>query len=111
VTFGTDWAVASLNPLETIYAAATRTPLDGSAPHGWHPEQRVTVSEAIRCCTIESAYAQFQEHRKGSITSGKLADIVVLSEDLLDIDPMKIKDVSVDMTIVGGQIVYQKESE
>jgi predicted amidohydrolase YtcJ len=110
VAFGSDWPVVPLNPMETIYAAVTRIPLDGSCPSGWIPEQCVTVEEAIRCYTAESAYAEFQERRQGSIAPGKLADLVVLSENILEIDPKSIKDVKIDMTVVGGRIVYQREA-
>jgi hypothetical protein len=109
VAFGSDWPVAPLSPLLGIYAAVTRATLDGKHPEGWFPEQRLTVEEALRAYTQGSAYAAFQENEKGSITPGKLGDVVVLSDDLFTIPPAKIKDAHVVMTIVGGKIVYSTE--
>jgi hypothetical protein len=109
VAFGSDWPVAPLSPILGIYAAVTRATLDGKHTGGWFPEQRLTVEEALRAYTQGSAYAAFQENEKGSITPGKLGDVVVLSDDLFTIPPAKIKDTYVVMTIVGGRIVYQVE--
>ncbi|MDX9713130.1 MAG: amidohydrolase [Ignavibacteriaceae bacterium] len=106
--FGTDWYVAPLNPLLGIYAAVTRRTLDGNNPDGWIPEQKITVEDAIKCYTLNSAYASFEEKIKGSIETGKLADLVVLSDDILSIDPVKIKDTEVIMTIFDGKIIYKK---
>ena len=107
--FGSDWTVAPLSPLLGIYAAVTRRTLDGAHPGGWFPEQKITVPEAIEAYTINNAYAAFEEAEKGSITPGKLADFVVLSDDILTIDPVKIENVTVDMTILGGNIIYQRK--
>lgn len=106
LAFGTDWDVAPLNPMLTIYAAVTRATLDGKNPNGWFPEQKLSVAEAVEAYTMGSAYAEFQDAEKGSITSGKLADMVLLSDDIFKIDPAKIRDVKVLKTIVGGKIVY-----
>jgi len=108
ICFGTDWYVAPLNPLLGIYAAVTRRTLDDKNPDGWIPEQKISVEDAIKCYTINSAYASFEENIKGSIEVGKLADLIVLSEDILTIDPVKIKDVEVEMTIFDGKIIYKK---
>ncbi len=107
LAFGTDWPVAPLEPLTSLYAAITRATLDGRHPNGWHCEQKLTVAEAIEAYTLGSAYAEFQEKRKGSITVGKLADVVLLSDDLFSIDPNAIREVRVELTVVGGRIVYQ----
>jgi predicted amidohydrolase YtcJ len=106
LAFGTDWDVAPLNPLLTVYAAVTRATLDGKNPNGWFPEQKLTVEEAVEAYTMGSAYAEFQEREKGSITPGKLADVVLLSDDIFSIDPVKIRDVKVLKTIVGGRLVW-----
>jgi len=106
LAFGTDWDVAPLNPMLTLYAAVTRATLDGKNPNGWFPEQKLTLQEAIEAYTMGSAYAEFQEKEKGSITQGKLADMVLVSDDLFKIDPTKIRDAHVLTTIVGGRIVY-----
>ena len=107
LAFGSDWPVAPLNPLLGIYAAVTRATLDGRNPGGWFPEQRLTVEEALRAYTQGSAYASFQENVKGTISEGMLADVVVLSEDLFRIPLEKIQDARVDITIVGGRVVYE----
>ncbi len=109
LAFGTDWPVAPLNPLLGIYAAVTRATLDGKHPDGWFAEQKLTLEEALSAYTAGSAYAAFQENEKGSISPGKLADVVVLSDDLFSIPPEKIKDVQVVLTVVGGRVVYQKK--
>jgi predicted amidohydrolase YtcJ len=106
LAFGTDWTVAPLNPMLGLYAAVTRATLDGKHPNGWVPEQRITIQEAIEAYTLGSAYAEFQEKEKGSITPGKLADLVLVSDNLLKIDARAIRDVRVEMTMVGGKIVY-----
>jgi predicted amidohydrolase YtcJ len=106
LAFGTDWSVAPLNPLFGVYAAVTRATLDGKNPNGWFPEQKLTVAEAVRAYTMGSAYAEFQENGKGSIAAGKLADMVLLSDDIFTIDPVKIRDVKVTTTIVGGKVVW-----
>ena len=107
VCFGSDWTVAPLHPLGGIHAAVTRRTLDGRNPDGWIPAQKLTVEEALRCYTINNAYASFEEHVKGSITPGKLADMVVLSDDILAIPPERIADVHVQMTVVDGSIVFR----
>jgi predicted amidohydrolase YtcJ len=106
LALGTDWDVAPLNPMPTLYAATTRATLDGKNPGGWFPEQKLTIKEAIEGYTLGSAYAEFQETEKGSITAGKLADMVVLSEDILQIDPVKIRDVKILQTWVGGKLTF-----
>jgi predicted amidohydrolase YtcJ len=106
LAFGTDWEVAPLDPLLTVYAAVTRATLDGKNPNGWFPEQKLTVAEAVEAYTMGSAYAEFQENEKGSITPGKLADMVIISDDIFTIDAAKIREAKVLETIVGGRIVF-----
>jgi predicted amidohydrolase YtcJ len=106
LAFGTDWDVAPLNPLLGVYAAVTRATLDGKNPNGWFPEQKLTVAEAVEAYTMGSAYAEFQEKEKGSITPGKLADMVLLSDDIFSIPPEKIRDVRVLKTFVGGKLIF-----
>ncbi len=110
LAFGTDWDVAPLNPMLGLYAAVTRATLDGKNPNGWFPEQKLTVAEAVEAYTMGSAYAEFQEKEKGSITPGKLADIVILSDDIFKIDPVKIRDVKVLKTIVGGKLIWDEDA-
>jgi predicted amidohydrolase YtcJ len=106
LAFGTDWNVAPLNPMLGLYAAVTRATLDGKNPDGWFPEQKLSIAEAVEAYTMGSAYAEFQEKDKGSITPGKLADMVLLSDDVFAIDPVKIREVKILTTWVGGQIVW-----
>jgi len=106
LAFGTDWPVAPLDPMLTLYAATTRATLDGKYPQGWFPEQKVSIQDAIAAYTMGSAYAEFQEHDKGSIEPGKLADMVLLSQDVLTIAPDAIRDTHVLKTWVGGLEVY-----
>ena len=108
LAFGTDWTVAPLNPLLSIYAAVTRRTLDGKNPKGWVPEQRISVEEAVRAYTVGSAYAEFQEGAKGSISAGKLADLVILSRDIFKIDPIDIENTRVLMTILDGRVIYEE---
>ena len=106
LAFGTDWSVAPLSPMWSIYAAVTRATLDGKNPEGWVPEQKLTVAEAVEAYTMGSAYAEFQDKDKGSITAGKLADFVVLSDDIFRIPPAQVKNVKVEATYMGGKLVY-----
>ena len=109
LSFGSDWTVAPLNPILGIDAAVTRRTTDGANPEGWFPEQKITVEEAIEAYTLTSAYASFEDHIKGSIAPGQLADMVVLAEDILTIPVNAIPKVEVLYTIVGGRVVYTKE--
>ena len=106
LALGTDWEVAPLDPMQTVYAAVTRATLDGKNPNGWFPEQKLTVAEAVEAYTMGSAYAEFQDHEKGSITPGKLADMVLLSEDIFSIKPEQIRNVRALKTFVGGRLVW-----
>src|SRR2546425_3529237 len=107
LAFGTDWTVAPLDPMLTIYAAVTRRTLDGKHPQGWVPEQKISVAEALRAYTVGSAFAEFQEKEKGTITPGKLADIVILARDIFKIDPKEIEKVKVVTTIMDGRVIYE----
>ena len=105
---GTNASRYYLNPMLGLYAAVTRMTLSGQPEGGWFPDERLSIEDAIRAYTWNTAYAGFEEDMKGSITVGKLADFVVLSEDLLTIDSRRIKDVEVEMTFVGGREVYRR---
>jgi predicted amidohydrolase YtcJ len=107
LAFGTDWSVAPINPLLSVYAAVTRRTLDGKNPKGWVPEQKLSVEEAVHAYTIGSAYAEFQEGVKGTVTPGKLADLVILSRDIFKIDPKDIESTKVVLTILDGRVIYE----
>jgi predicted amidohydrolase YtcJ len=109
LAFGTDWPVEQMNPMLGLYAAVTRKDFNGEPESGWIPKEKLTVEEAIKCYTKWPAYAEFQEDRKGTIERGKYADIVVLSRNLLEIDPADIPSVEVVMTIFNGEVIYEKE--
>jgi predicted amidohydrolase YtcJ len=109
LAFGTDWTVAPLDPMLTIYAAVTRRTLDGKNPNGWVPEQKISVEEAVQAYTVGSAYAEFQEAVKGSLTPGKLADIVIIDSDIFTIKPEEIERAKVVLTILDGRVVYERE--
>ncbi|HEX4286027.1 MAG TPA: amidohydrolase [Terracidiphilus sp.] len=104
LALGTDWFVAPINPMLTIYAATTRRTLDGKHPNGWFPEQKLTVEQAVHAYTIGSAFAESQDDLKGSLSPGKLADFDVLSDDIFHIDPVKIESVKVLITVLGGEV-------
>ena len=110
LAFGSDWYVAPPTPLEGIYAAVTRRTIDEKQPGGWVPEQKITVEEALRAYTIGSAYAEFAEAEKGSLERGKLADFVLLDRDLTRIPVETIRDTRVMMTVVGGQVVFDRQA-
>lgn len=108
LAFGSDSPVAPLNPLFGVYAAVTRRTLDDKNPNGWIPEQKISVEETVRAFTWGSAYAEFQDGVKGTLEVGKLADFVILSDDIFTIDPVKIRDVTVVTTVVDGKIAFGK---
>jgi predicted amidohydrolase YtcJ len=108
LAFGSDWTVAPIEPLSGIYAAVTRRTIDGATPTGWVPSQKISVTESLRAYTVDAAYAAHRERDLGTIEPGKLADLVVLSQDILALDPIAIESVPVDMTLVGGEVAYQR---
>jgi predicted amidohydrolase YtcJ len=108
LAFGSDWYVAPPTPLEGIYAAVTRRTIDEKQPGGWVPEQKISVEEALRAYTSGAAYAEFAEGEKGSLERGKLADFVLIDRDLTRVQPETIRDARVMMTVVGGQVVFNR---
>lgn len=106
---GTNASRYYLNPMLGLYAAVTRKTLSGKPEGGWFPAEKLSIQEAIQAYTLNTAYAGFEDTMKGSIRVGKLADFVVLSDNLLTMNPDYIKDVSVRNTIVGGKVVYSAE--
>jgi predicted amidohydrolase YtcJ len=109
LAFGTDWPVEPLDPMRGLYSTVTRQNIEsGNPPGGWFPGQRLSVQEAIRYYTYGSAYASFEEGIKGTIRVGNLADLVVLSDNILEIEPPQILATRVLCTIVGGKVVFER---
>jgi hypothetical protein len=109
LAFGSDSPVAPLNPIWGVYAAVTRRTLDDKNPNGWVPEQKISVLETVRAFTWGSAFAEFQDQAKGTLEAGKLADFVIISDDIFTMDPTKIRDARVVMTVVNGKVVYDRK--
>src|SRR4051812_45672873 len=107
LAFGSDWTVAPLNALTGIKAAVTRQTLDGKHPHGWIPEQKISVDETIRAYTVGSAYAEFMEKKKGTLAPGYLADMVIVDRDIYSEEPSDIDKARVTMTMTDGRIVFE----
>lgn len=104
---GSDFPVEEPNPMLGLHAAITRQDRNGQPPGGWMPEQRLTRDQMLRSFTINAAFAAHAEKDLGSIEVGKLADFVVLSADVMTIDPARILDTTVVQTVIGGKIVYE----
>ena len=108
IPFGTDFPVEAINPYATLYAAVSRQDAEGMPVGGWQPQERLTIQDAIRCHTYESAYAEFAENLKGEIKVGMLADLVVHSKDLTTIEHKEILKTEPVYTIFNGQVIYEK---
>ena len=108
LAFGTDWPVEPLDPRLGLYAAVTRELPSGGPVGGWHSDEKLSLAEAIEHYTLGSAYAEFQEKEKGSIASGKWADLVVMEKDLFEIPLKAILSTAVSMTMLAGKIIYKK---
>ncbi len=111
IAFGSDWFVAPPTPLEGIYAALTRRTLDGKHPGGWVPEQKISLEQALRGYTAAGAFAGFEEDTRGTLTPGKLADFVVIDRDLFAIPAEQIREARVDLTVVGGRVVFERGAQ
>jgi predicted amidohydrolase YtcJ len=109
LAFGSDWPVVTLNPFEGIQTAVTRQTAEGLPKDGFIPGQRLSVADAIRGYTLGAAYAGFREKTEGSIEPGKLADLIILSQNLFDVEPHSINKTKVLTTIVGGRVVFQTQ--
>jgi predicted amidohydrolase YtcJ len=101
--------VEPVDPIANFYAAVTRKTLEGLPETGFEPAQKLTRMEALRAMTLAAAYAAFEEQDKGSIEVGKLADLTVLDRDLTTVAEPEILDTEVLLTIVGGEVVYQRD--
>ena len=108
MAFGSDWTVAPLDPLLGLDAALTRRTIDGANPEGWVPEQRIDLEEALLAYTRNGAFAGFSDGFTGTLSPGRMADLVVLSGDLFAQPVDRITELEVDMTWVQGQEVYTR---
>ena len=111
LAFGSDWPVVTLNPWEGLQTAVTRQTNEGQPPAGFVPEQRLTVARAVDGYTLGAAFAGRREKTEGSLEIGKLADLIIVSQNIFDIEPRKIGATKVVTTIVGGHVVYQADSK
>lgn len=109
--FGSNCPVANPNPLNGIHAAVTRQREDGTPKNGWFPEQRITVEEAVRAYTLGAAEVAGRQDTLGTLSPGKLADFIVLERDIHAINPSQILETRIDVTCVGGEIIYDRNAE
>lgn len=114
LSFGSDWPGTNAswypaNPILGIYAAVTRQTLEGQPAGGWFPQERIDLETALRAYTVNNAWAAGEEDRKGTLSAGKLADLVVLDRDPFAVPPAQLKDLKVVMTVVGGEVVYEAD--
>jgi predicted amidohydrolase YtcJ len=110
LAFGSDWNVVTLNPWEGLQMAVTRQTLEGTPAGGWLPQYSVTLAQAVEAYTLGAAYAGRREKTEGSIEAGKVADLVIVSQNIFEIDPHTIAKTKVLKTIVGGRVVYQADA-
>lgn len=108
---GTDVPVEPINPIASFYASVSRKTLKGTPENGYEPEQKMTREQALKSYTLDAAYGAFEEHIKGSISEGKLADFTIYNQDLMTVKEDNILNTEVVMTIFDGEIVYQKKSK
>lgn len=110
-SFGTDCPVEDLNPIDNLYCAVNRRNLKGLPENGFHPEEAMDIYDAVDAYTTESAYASFEENIKGRLLPGYYADLVILSDDIFRLDPLKLRTVKVDATMVNGRFVFERTSD
>ena len=111
LAFGSDWTVATIDPLWGVYAAVTRRTLDGKNPDGWVPEQKIKLNEALRAYTYGNAWATFNESKWGTLAPGHYADVVVVDHNLFQMPPESLYTARVAVTIAGGKVVYRKAAK
>src|SRR5579863_10286091 len=109
LAFGTDYDVEPVSPFRGLYACVTRELPDGGPPGGWQPQEKISLDDCIRAYTSGSAYAEFEEGKKGELKAGEYADFLILSKDLTKIAPADYTKIEVLQTVVAGRTVYQKD--
>jgi len=105
---GSDFPVEEPNPMPGLYAAITRQDAKGNPPGGWLPDQRLSRAEALKSCTWSAAYAAHAEQDLGSIEPGKYGDLVLIDRDVMTVEPARISGTTVLITVIGGEIVYER---
>ncbi|HKR86394.1 MAG TPA: amidohydrolase [Terriglobales bacterium] len=106
LAFGSDWPIVTLSPWPGLQNAVTRQSTEGEPEGGWIPAERLSIEDAIKGYTINAAYAGHREKSEGSLEAGKIADLIVVSQDLFKVDPARIRNTEVLLTMVGGKVVY-----
>jgi predicted amidohydrolase YtcJ len=109
LAFGSDWPVVTLSPWPGLQNAVTRETTEGEPKGGWIPSERISLADAIKGYTLNAAFAGHREKTEGSIEPGKLADLIVVSQNVFDVDPLKLGKTKVALTMVGGRVVYQSD--
>lgn len=110
LVFSSDWpACVSLDPIRGLHTAVNRRTIDGKPPLGWVPEQKISMSDAMMAYTKAGSFSSGDENEKGTIATGQVADLIVFSQDLFSIDPMKIHETKVVMTILDGKIIHKNK--
>jgi predicted amidohydrolase YtcJ len=110
LAFGSDWPIVTLNPWTGVQNAVTRQTTGGDPPGGWLPKERISLDDAIKGYTLGAAFAGHREKTEGSLEPGKMADLIVLAQDLFKIEPAEIAKTEVLLTMVGGKVVYQSSA-
>lgn len=108
LAFGSDWTVAPIDPILGMDAAVTRRTIDGANPDGWQPQEKISLEETVRAYTQGAAYAGFVDEKVGRLEPGMLADLTLFSDDIFSVDPKSLRDVRVDMTVVGGNVAFER---
>lgn len=111
LAFGSDWPVATMDPILGMHVAVNRMTVDGIPAGGWVPGERLTLRQAIDAYTRNAAWASFDEHRKGSLERDMLADLVVLTKDIFALPPARLAEAEVAVTVFDGRIVFQRSAE
>jgi predicted amidohydrolase YtcJ len=109
LAFGTDYDVEPISPMRGLYACVTRELPEGGPKDGWQPQEKISLEDCIRAYTSGSAYAEFEEGKKGELKTGEFADFIILSNDLTKVPPADYVKTRVLQTVVGGRTVYQEK--
>jgi predicted amidohydrolase YtcJ len=109
LAFGSDWPVVTLSPWPGLQNAVTRQTTEGEPRGGWIPSERISLADAIKGYTLDAAFAGHREKMEGSLEPGKVADMIVLSQNIFEIDPHQLIDTKVVMTMVGGRVVHEQK--